>query len=224
MGYHFDFGGIVAYLPAFRSGIWITLQLTFYSCVFGTVLGLPVAALLTFPHPAVRAVLVLAVDTIRAVPDLVLFFFFFYFPYREVFGIEPLRPFISAVLAMTTILTMYCGDLFREAARQAPRSQALGLRGIGFSSLQVFRYATLPAVVRHALPSLVAFWIGILKMSSLASAIGVNDTVFVAKIGMAQSYRSLEAWITVALVYVVLVLPPVYGMRILQGRPWMQRQ
>lgn len=211
------------YAPAFRAAILVTLRLTFLSCLFGTLVGLPIAGLMLLPKPIGSIVSFLA-NTVRAIPDLVLFFFFYYFPYQALLGVQQPSPFISALLAMTTILAVFTGDLFREAILQSPRSQMLGVRAIGYKERQVFRYVTLPSVVRHTLPALIAFWIGILKMSSLASIIGVKDAVYVAKIGMAQSYRSLEAWIIIALIYIVLVLPTIYGLRYLQRRPWMQRQ
>jgi ABC-type amino acid transport system permease subunit len=223
MNYTFDFGSVLYYMPAFYSAILVTLQLTVLSCIVGTLVGLPIAGLLALPRPISDTVSFL-VDFLRAVPDLALFFLFYYFPYRAALGVEAPPPFVCAVLAMSTILALFSGALFSEAIHQAPRNQMLGLRAIGFSEFQVFRYAVLPAVARQTLPALIAFWIGILKMSSLASVIGVTDVVYVAKIQMAQSFRSLEAWIAVALIYAILVLPIVYFVRSLQRRPWMQRQ
>lgn len=223
MGYKFDFSEMLYYIPAFRAAILVTLRLTLLSCLLGTLLGFPTAGLMLLPKPF-GAVVSFVANTVRAIPDIVLFFFFYYFPYGAILGVQPPSPFASAVLAMTTVLAVFSGDLFREAIRQSPRSQILGVRAIGFKESQVFRYVTLPSVVRHTLPALIAFWIGILKMSSLASVIGVKDTVYVAKIGMAQSYRSFEAWITVALIYILLVLPTIYGLKLFQRIPWMRRQ
>jgi polar amino acid transport system permease protein len=223
MGYSLDFSEMLYYAPAFRTALLVTLRLTTLACIFGTILGLPIAGLMLLPR-GIGATLSFFVDIVRSIPDLVLFFFFYYFPYSAVLGSSPPSPFGSALLAMTTVLAFFTGDLFRESIRQAPRNQILGLRGIGFKDYQVLRYVVVPSVIRHTLPALIAFWIGILKMSSLASVIGVNDVVYVAKIGMAQSYRSLEAWITVALIYIALVMPAVYGLRLFQRQPWIQRQ
>ena len=223
MSYTFDFSEMIYYAPAFLAAIVVTLRLTLLSCFFGTLLGFPIASLMLLPNPS-GSIVTFVIHIVRAIPDLVLFFFFYYFPYREILGIQPPSPFGSAMLAMTTVLAVFSGDLFREAIRQSPRNQMLGVRAIGFKETQVFRHVILPSVVRHTLPALMAFWIGILKMSSLASVIGVNDTVYVAKIGMAQSYRSFEAWITVALIYIILVMPAIYGIRFFQHIPWMQRQ
>lgn len=223
MNYEFDFSTMLFYAPAFGAAILVTLSLTILSCIIGTAIGVPIAGLLLLPQPY-RNIFGFLVDLMRSIPDLVLFFFFYYFPYREIFGFKTPEPFTCAVLAMSSALAVFTGDLFREAIHQTPRNQILGLSALGFTKSQVVRYVMIPSVVRHTLPALIAFWIGILKMSSLASVIGVTDVVYVAKTGMAQSYRSLEAWITVALIYSVLVMPAVYALRFLQRRPWMQRQ
>jgi polar amino acid transport system permease protein len=223
MRYDFDFSGMLYRAPAFGAAILVTLRLTGLSCVLGSVLGIPIAALMLLPRPF-GGIIAFLVHAVRAIPDLVLFFFYYYFPYQAIFAAESPSPFICALLAMTTALSVFAGDLFHEAIRQAPRNQMLGVRALGFTERQVARHVIFPAVVRHTLPALAAFWIGILKMSSLASVLGVTDVVYVAKVGMAQSYRSLEAWITVALIYVTLVMPLVYVVKFMQRRPWLRRQ
>lgn len=223
MNYDFDFSAVLNYMPAFGAAILVTLRLTVAACVIGTILGLPIAGLLLLPRPFGN-ILSALVDLVRSIPDLVLFFFFYYFPYTAIFGIKAPSPFTCALLAMTMVLAVFTGDLYREAIQQAPRNQMLGVRALGFTEPQVARHVVFPAVVRHTLPALIAFWIGMLKMSSLASVLGVADVVYVAKVSMAQSFRSLEAWMTVGLIYAVLVMPTVYALRFLQRRPWMQRQ
>jgi len=223
MNYHFDFSGVLYNLPAYGRAVLVTLQLTVFACVAGTLAGLPVAGCMLIPG-RVGQIGVFIIEAFRSVPDLVLFFFFYYFPYHEMFGILPPSPFACAFLAMSTVLAAFAGVLFRDAIRQAPRTHILGLRGLGLADSQIFRYAVMPAVVRQTLPALIAFWIGILKMSSLSSVIGVSEVTFVARTGMAQNYRSLEAWIAVALIYALLVTPSAYALKLLQRRPWMQRQ
>src|ERR1700730_1835965 len=181
MNYTFDFSGILYYAPAFGKAVLVTLQLATVSCILGTLMGLPVAALLLLPRP-ISNIVTFFVDFLRAIPDLVLFFFFYYFPYREIFGVPAPQPFTCAVFAMSATLALFTGDLFREAFHQVPKNQILGLRALGFTETRVIRHVVIPAVIRHTLTALIAFWIGILKMSSLASIIGVTDVVYVAKI------------------------------------------
>jgi polar amino acid transport system permease protein len=211
------------YLPAFRRGLIVSLALAFGSSVIGTLAGIPLAGLLRLSK-AIALPLAVLIDALRAIPNLVLIFFFYYFPYRELLGIEPASPFASALLALIVAQAAYSADLFRAALDQVPRHHKDGLRALGFTEAQVWRYAVLPSLVRQTLPVQVAFWIGNLKLSSLASVIGVEDVVFVAKIGMSQNFRSLESWLFVAGLYTALVLPAAYALRYLEQSAWIKRQ
>lgn len=223
MGYSLDFSWVGYYLPAFGRAIIITVQLTVYSSLFGTILGIPIAILLR-KRTIIRLPTQIVVDMIRAIPNLVLIFFCYYFPYEALFNIQPLTPFTAALIALIIAQAAYSADAFRAAIDQVPRQQILGVRALGFKESHVARFVILPSIVRQTLPIHVALWIGNLKLSSLASVIGVKDVVFVAKVSMAQSYRSIEAWIVVAIVFVALVLPCTYGLRLLERSAWIQRQ
>jgi polar amino acid transport system permease protein len=59
-------------------------------------------------------------------------------------------------------------------------------------------------------------YIGMLKMSSLASVINVSEVVFTAQTVISNVSRSLEAWVIVALIYIIMVVPATYGARILE--------
>lgn len=223
MGYSWDFSGVLHFLPAFGNAVLVTLALTLLSSVIGTLMGLPLVVLLRCPL-LIRAPFVFVVDALRAIPNLVLIFFFYYFPYRELIGIEPFSPFLSALAALVVAQAAYSADAFRSALDQASRSQILAVRAIGYKERHVIWFVIIPSLVRQTLPIHIALWIGNLKLSSLASVIGVEDVVFVAKVSMTQSYRSLEAWIFVAAIYVLLVLPATYGLRFLERSSWIARQ
>ncbi len=223
MGYDLEFNWVWYYLPAFERALMVTIELTILSSLIGTLLGVPVAFLLR-QSPFIRIPAWAFVDVTRAIPNLVLIFFFYYFPYDAVFGIRPLSAFASALLALIVAQAAYSADVIRAAIDQVPRNQILGLRSLGFKEYQVARHIVIPSVVKQTLPVHVAFWIGNLKLTTLASVIGVEDVVFVAKVSMAQSYRAIEAWMFVALIFIVLVLPSTYGLRWLERSAWIRRQ
>lgn len=223
MGYRWDFSGLVPYAPALTYGVIVTLELSLLASLIGTILGVPLAMMLR-ARRAVSAPTAFCVDIVRAIPNLVLIFFFYYFPYEEVLGLRALSGFASVLAALVLAQAAYSADLFRTALHQVPRAQVLGVEAIGFKPHQVVRFVIVPSVAKQVLPGHVALWIGNLKLSSLASVIGVGDVVFVARIAMSQTFRSLEAWTVVALVYCVIVLPLAYGLRRLERSAWIRRQ
>nr|VFK23292.1 MAG: polar amino acid transport system permease protein [Candidatus Kentron sp. MB]VFK28415.1 MAG: polar amino acid transport system permease protein [Candidatus Kentron sp. MB]VFK74245.1 MAG: polar amino acid transport system permease protein [Candidatus Kentron sp. MB] len=223
MAYELDFSGLAPYWPAFIRGTIVTVELAVYSSVLGTMAGIPLAALARLKGFAGIVVLWL-IDILRAIPNLVLMFFFFYFPYREIFGGTGLSPFTSAMIGLVVAQAAYSADLIRAAIDQIPRAQSLGLRALGYKEYQIWMDLSVPSVVRQTLVPHVALWIGNLKLSSLASVLGVEDVVFVAKVAMSQSFRSLEAWLVVAAVFVVLVLPVTFLLRRIERSAFIRRQ
>lgn len=223
MKYEWDFSGLVPYLPAFWRGLLVTIELALLSSLLGTIAGIPIAIGLRLSRLLSTPLWVL-IDVVRAIPNLVLIFFFYYFPYQDVLGIRAPSGFSSVLIALSIAQAAYSADLIRSAINQVPRSQIAGVLGIGFKPRQVTTHVIVPSVVKQALPGHIALWIGNIKLTSLASVIGVTDVVYVAKLSMAQTFRSLEAWSFVALVYVVIVLPCTFLLRRVERSNWILRQ
>ena len=223
MGYQWDFSGLNPYWGPFLRGIGLTAWLGVASSILGTLVGIPLAFALRAPR-LISSPLTVLLDSVRAVPNLVLIFASYYFPYEAVLGVRAPSPFVAALVALVIAQAAYSADLVRSALDGVPAPQLEGLRAMGFTSAEVLRFAVLPSVVRQALPGHVALWIGNLKLASLASVIGVEDVVFVAKVAMAQSFRSLEAWLVVAAAYIAIVLPFTYLLRSLEGSSWIKRK
>ena len=222
LGYEWDFSALGPYWPAFGRGVLVTVELALLSSVAGTLAGIPLGVLLRGPTALVVPLRVV-VDALRATPNLVLIFFVYYFPAGAMFGVEGFSPFVAATLALTVSQAAYTADLVRAAVGAVPEEQVLGLRALGLQRIDVIRYGVVPSVVRQVLPGHAALWIGNFKLSSLASVIGVQDVVFVAKVAMSQSFRSLEAWIVVGAVYVAVVLPLTYALHVVESSRWLNR-
>ncbi len=71
---------------------------------------------------------------------------------------------------------------------------------------------------------MLAFYIGNLKLSSLAAVIGCAEVVFVARVAVSQTYRSIEAWLLIGAIYIVLVLPLAWAARALEKSAWLKRR
>ncbi|MBX2813686.1 MAG: ABC transporter permease subunit, partial [Myxococcales bacterium] len=163
-------------------------------------------------------------DAFRAIPMLVLLFFFFYFPYQEALGIQPLDELSAALAALTFSQTAFTADLVRAALNNVSPDITLAGRALGLKSHIIMLKLVLPDVLRQILPTLVAFYIGNIKLSSLASVLGCRELVFVAKVAMGQTYRALEAWSIVGLIYIVMIVPLAWVSRKLESSTWIKRR
>lgn len=222
MGYDWNFSVFAPYVGAFLRGLWVTIQLSVISSIVGTLGGFLLGAV--FRLPRLSTPLLLVNDAVRAIPMLVLMFFFYYFPYAQVFGVEPPSAFFCAAAALTVAQAVFTADIFRAAVDGVPERLIMGARSLGLRHATIWWYLILPDIIRQILPTLIAFYIGNIKLSSLASVIGAEDVVFVARVASGQVFRSLEAWAIVAAIYILLVLPLTAMARKLEQSEWLKRR
>jgi His/Glu/Gln/Arg/opine family amino acid ABC transporter permease subunit len=222
MNYDWNFWLFAEYKMALVHGLWVTIQLTFYSSVIGTLLGIPFGVLLRF-KPLIAITLPVN-DILRAVPLLVLIYLFYYFPYASTLGIKPISEFSASLLALTIAQAAFTADIVRGAINGVSEKTIQGAKSLGFRQNQIWLYVVIPDVLRQILPTLVAFYIGNLKLSSLASVISTPEILYAAKTASGNSFRSLEAWVLVAVIYVVLVVPMSYYSRKLEESKWLKRR
>jgi len=222
MNYDWDFSVLTPYLPALARGTWVTIELSVISSLLGTLLGV-VLGIVYRLKPLDRVLLPIN-DILRAIPLLVLIFFIYYFPYTDIFGIPAPSAFVCAVTALTVAMAVYTADIVRAAVDGVSQGSIMGARSLGLQEKEIWRYIVLPDIFRQIIPSLMAFFIGNVRLSSLASVIGCEDVVFVARQAISQRFRSLEAWTIVALIYIVLVLPLSWAARRLENSKWLKRR
>jgi len=187
-----------------------TVVLTALVMVTGTVFGIGLA-LLTRDR-AVRAILHPIIDALRALPPLVLILFLYFLLTRQVIGVA-VPAFWVCVVAMSLNLAAFTADLVRSALERVPKEVTDAGLALGMSRHQVSRHLVLPFVIRQIIPGMTILYIGILKMSSLASVISVREVVYTAQTVISDISRSLEAWTVVALIYLALVMPATYFSR-----------
>ncbi|MDO8544478.1 MAG: ABC transporter permease subunit [Opitutaceae bacterium] len=218
MNYDWNFSRLAPYTRAFASGTATTLTLTFWVVVLGTIVGVGLGLVLR-RRAAIYAMYPI-IDVIRAIPPLVLLLFFYFLLSRNVIG-RTVDAYWVCVIGLSLNLAAFVADLVRAAVANVPASVIDAGLALGMRRHQVTRHVVLPHVARELLPSLTALYIGMLKLSSLASIINVRDVVYAAQTVIADISRSLEAWVIVGVIYVVLVLPATYGARRLER--WSRR-
>jgi polar amino acid transport system permease protein len=214
MNYDWNFARLTPYSDAFLCGTITTLTLTALVIVIGTAggialgIGLRSRPLATFLYPVI--------DVIRAVPPLVLILFMYYLLTIDVIGVA-MSAYWVYVVAMSINLAAFTADLVRSGIQSvSPRVIETGM-ALGMSQGQVFRHLFLPHLIRSLIPAMTAMYIAMLKMSSLASVINVAEVVYAAQTVIANISRSLEAWVVVAAIYVVIVVPLAYALRHLEA-------
>ena len=205
MGYQWSFGFLLRYTDLFLTGIAYTLAYTVGTVLLGLAIGLMLGVARLSPRWWVNVPLVGFIEVFRCTPLLVQIIWFYY-ALPVILNIQ-----IPAAVAAVLVLSLYTGAFYAEIFRggivsieagQWDAARALGLRRLG-----VMRHVVLPQAVRRMVPPFMNQSIIQLKNTSLVSTIAVPDLLYQGTLITADTYRPLEVYTVVALIYFVLLFP-----------------
>jgi polar amino acid transport system permease protein len=205
MHYVWDFAILAKYSHLFWLGVGWTIAYTIGTIVLGSLLGLIVGMLRVARLPVIDWLLVAYIELFRCTPLLVQIIWFYY-AFPVVLGVN-----IPAHVAAVSVLTLYGGAFYAEIVRgsieSVPSGQwdaghALGLRGWRLLWLVILPQALKPMVAPYVNQSVTQ-----LKNTSLVSVIAVPDLVYNATLINADTYRPLEVYTIVALIYFAILFP-----------------
>ena len=113
---------------------------------------------------------------------------------------------LSKIESFVLTLAIYSGAYLAEVFRAGLSSVPVGLReaglAIGLREMQIRSTIILPLMVRNVLPSLGSTFISLFKDTSLAAAIAIPELTFEARKINVETFRVIETWIVVSLLYV----------------------
>jgi His/Glu/Gln/Arg/opine family amino acid ABC transporter permease subunit len=192
---------------ALREGALITIALTLTSFGLGAVIGLVVALLRGSRYGVVRAGAWVYIWVFRAVPTLVQLIFIWYalpqlFPaFRE--------PWFSSFLAATIALALnegaYAAEIIRGGLLSIDDGQRLAARALGMPPMSVFRRVVAPQLIRVVTPTMANDFITMLKITSLAYVVSLQEILTNAQSQVSLSFRYAEWYGAAAIYYLVLV-------------------
>src|SRR5579872_1021757 len=205
MFYHWDFALILRYAPLFWKGVLVTLAYTAGSIFLGLIIGLLIGMGRLSRSKLLNLPLIAYIEAFRCTPLLVQIVWFYY-ALPVLLGIQ-----IPAVAAATMTLSMYTGafyaEIFRGGIISIERGQWDAARALGLRPWALMRRVILPQAVRRMIPPFVNQSITQLKNTSLVSTIAVPDLLYNGTLITADTYRPLEVYTVVAVIYFVLLFP-----------------
>ena len=197
-----DFSPVWAGWPDLLRGAAVTVEITAAALVLGCVMGLLVGiGRLNPKNRLVYGICTAYVAVIRGTPLLVqLFILFFGLPQ---FGIM-LPAFACGVLGLGIYSGAYVSEVVRGAIQSIDRGRMEAARSIGMSSGQAMASVILPQAVVRMIPPLGTEFIALIKNSALVSLLTIHDLMHEGQKIISVSYRSLEVYLAIAVVYFIL--------------------
>jgi polar amino acid transport system permease protein len=200
MAYTFQYGQVLPYLPYLLAGAWITLQIAFLAFAGGMLLGLLGALARTSGSRVARAVAGLYVTVFTNTPQLVqIFFLFFALPEA---GIR-LDSYEAVLLGMTLNAGAYLTEIQRAGIVSVRRSELDAAETLGMSRLQTLRHVIVPHVMKVLFPPLSSHYIVMTLGTSMGALFGLEELTGRAFNIESRTFRSLEIFSIVAVVYLV---------------------
>jgi polar amino acid transport system permease protein len=198
-----QYGQILHYLPDFLVGAAVALWIAAVAFAGGLLIGLAGASVLTYgPWPA-RALVGAYVRFFTYTPQLVqIFFLFFALPEAGVI----LSPVAAVLIGMTLNAGAYLTEIERAGFASVPRAELEAAETLGFGRVQTVWYVIAPHVVRALYPALSSHYIIMTLGTSMAAIFGVEELTGRALNANAISFRSVEIFSVVALIYVALTV------------------
>ena len=191
-------------IPLLIVGAGITIQITAISVAIGLVIGMFVGVARVSNIRPLRWLAAVYVDFLRGTPLLVQIFLI-YFALPVLLG-NRVDPFIAAITACGINSGAYIAEIFRAGIQAIDDGQMEARRSLGMTWWQTMWYIIIPQAFRNIVPPLGNEFIALLKDSSLVSVIGFEELTRRGQLIIARTYGSLEIWICVAIIYLIMTL------------------
>ena len=119
------------------------------------------------------------------------------------FGID-LSPFASAIIAIALNSAAYVSEIVRAGIEAVDKGQMEAARSLGMKKSTAMMLIVIPQAVKNILPAIGNEFVAIIKESSMASVIGVNELMFAGKVVVGSTYLGLEPYIVAAGFYFIM--------------------
>lgn len=205
MNYSFDFASVTNNLGPLVKGLVVTLQLTAAANLMGLTLGFALALLIMSRWSVIRLPAMLFVEFFRCTPAIVQIVWFFYCV-PMLFNVF-LGSMTMGILALGFNLTAFNAEAYRAAIQNVPREQLDAGIALGLNPFQRVLYIILPTAFRASIPVLLTNGIVIFQQSALVAIVAVQDLMYQGKTLATETYRPIETFTIIALVYFAVSFP-----------------
>jgi polar amino acid transport system permease protein len=203
--YDWDFSFLWQYRTVIAIGLGYTMLYAIGTIILGLILGFAVGIARLSPSRIINYPLIAYIEAFRCTPLLVQLIWFYY-AFPVIIGVD-----IPAHVAAGMTLSLYTGAFYAEIIRggvnSIERGQWDAARAIGMRRGQVMRRVILPQATKRMIPPFMNQSITQLKNTSLVSTIAVSDLLYQGEMITATTYRPLEVYTSVAIIYFGVLFP-----------------
>lgn len=201
----FDFSPLIDSWRFLASGLGLTIVLSVTAVVCSFVLGMAVGLGRMYGPTWLRTLLIFYIDSMRAIPVfVVLVWIYFAVPIISGYSFDP---FWAALTGITIHVAAYVAEVIRAGITSIRKGQVQAGLAIGMSGAQIIRQILLPQAIVRMLPAFGSIVSVTIKDTAIAAVIAVPELMRQAETVAGQSYRPIEVFTTVMVIYFLLIFP-----------------
>lgn len=188
-------------------GVIVTIKITFFAVILGILIGFVVGMIRstyenTGKLKVLNAVCKLYLTVIRGTPMVLQLLIIYY----GIFASVDIDKVLVAVLAFGINSGAYVAEIIRSGIMSIDQGQFEAGRSLGFNYTQTLYHIIMPQAVKNVLPALGNEFIVLLKETSVAGYISLQDLTMGGNIIRSITYAPFMPLVAVALIYLVLVM------------------
>lgn len=210
----FDWSVITQNAHLFVWGLVVTLEYTVITCVLGLIIGLIIALVQLSPIRTLRVCGRLFVEFFRNVPLLVWLLWSYYA--LPIFAGINISKQAAGILALSLYGAAYYAEILRAGIQSLDHGQADAAKALGMRPWQAMRRIILPQAFRQMIPPLAGQTIIQMKNTTLLSVLTVPDLLYQASYVSSFTYRPMEVYTVVGLIFLAILIPSNYLARRLE--------
>jgi len=210
----FDWSIITRNFDLLLWGVGITLYYTVLTCLIGLFIGLFTAIFQLAQNVFLRMFARLFVEFFRNVPLLV-WLLWSYYALPIFAGINIAKEW-AGLLALSLYGGAYYSEIFRAGIQSLDSGQKDAARALGMKNRQAMSRIILPQALSHMIPPLVGQTIINMKNTTLLSVITIPDLLYQAGYISSFTYRPMEVYTMVGILFMLILVPCNYVARRLE--------
>lgn len=188
-------------------GLVVTLKITFFAVILGFVLGFSVAIVRNVYENTKKLKILnficnVYLTVIRGTPVVVQLLIIYF----VIFSSIRIDKSIAAILAFGINSGAYQAEIFRSGINSIPKGQMEAGRSLGFSYAQTMVNIVMPQAIKNVLPTLGNEFIVLMKETSVAGYIALEDLTKAGDIIRSRTYSAMMPFLAVALLYLIMVM------------------
>jgi polar amino acid transport system permease protein len=201
--------------PFLLQGAWLAVEIAGLAMVGGMIMGLGLALMRISRLAPLRAIAWFYIWFVRGTPQLLQLVFIY--DALPPLGIT-LDTFTTAVLGFALNEAAFSAEIIRGGILSVNRNQGIAANAFGMSPFLTLRRIILPQAMKAILPGMANDVISMIKGTSIASVIFVNELTFRSQQIVGQNFKFFTVFAAAGIIYLAMTSAVAIGQALLERR------